>query len=123
MIYQTFQNTSEWGKYMNNQKLEKELKRIYEISDITFDDIKGIKSFNDFITEKIGFGSIVKSGSLLILGRLKSLQTKIKGEKDLDKKIDLLGIQNLYLGSLLSISISVDMKDKSILSRGKGIRK
>lgn len=66
---------------MNNQKLEKELKRIYEISDITFDDIKGIKSFNDFITEKIGFGSIVKSGSLLILGRLKSLQTKIKGER------------------------------------------
>jgi hypothetical protein len=103
--------------------LEEDLRRIYEISDIEFNDPEGIRSFREFFTEKIGFGPIVKSGSLLILGRLKQLQSKIKVEKDIDKKINLLGIQNLYLGSLLSISISVDVKDKSILSKGRSIRK
>ena len=107
-----------------NGRLEEELKRIYEISDIKFNDEEGIRSFREFmINEKIGFGPIVKSGSLLILGRLKSLQSKIKIEKDIDKKLNLIGIQNLYLGSLLSISISVDVKDKSILSKGRSIRK
>ena len=104
---------------MRKRTLEEELESILEIDEWEFEDERGIESFKDFMTERIGFGPIVKSGSLLILGRLKQLQTKIKNEKDVREKISLLGLQNLYLGSLMSISISVDMKDKSILRKGK----
>ena len=104
---------------MRKRTLEEELESILEIDEWEFEDEQGIESFKEFMTERIGFGGVVKTGSLLILGRLKMLQSKIKNENDVREKISLLGLQNLYLGSLMSISISVDMKDKSILRKGK----
>ncbi|MGC6424808.1 MAG: hypothetical protein ACON4O_07465 [Lentimonas sp.] len=104
---------------MRRKTLEEELESILEIDEWEFEDQRGIESFKEFMTERIGFGPVVKSGSLLILGRLKMLQSKIKNENDVREKISLLGLQNLYLGGLLSISISVDMKDKSILRKGR----
>ena len=104
---------------MKQKTLEEELESILEIDEWEFEDQRGIESFKEFMTERIGFGPVVKSGSLLILGRLKMLQSKIKNENDVREKISLLGLQNLYLGGLLSIAISVDMKDKSILRKGR----
>ena len=63
---------------MRRRTLEEELESILDIDEWEFEDEQGIESFKDFMTERIGFGPIVKSGSLLILGRLKQLQTKIK---------------------------------------------
>ena len=104
---------------MRRKTLDDELESILEIDEWEFEDDRGIESFKDFMTERIGFGPLVKTGSLLILGRLKQLQSRIKSENNVREKINLLGLQNLYLGSLMSISISVDTKDKTILRRGK----
>ena len=85
-------------------------------------DLLSFKQFSDeedTINEKLGYGGIVKTSSILILMRLKSLQSKIKNEKDLEKKINFLGVQNLYLGSLTTLGLSVDIKDKSLIGRSR----
>ena len=71
------------------------------------------------INEKIGYGGIVKTTSILMLMRLKRLQSNIKREDDLKKKLDLVGVQNLYLGSLMTLGLSVDIKDKSLIGRSR----
>ena len=102
---------------MDTEQLEQEIKEILSIEKDLFKN--ELIPFKEFQTEKIGFGPWIKTGTIMILMRLKSLRNKIKSEKDPIKKMDLLGLQNLYLGSLMSISISVDTKDKTILRRGK----
>ena len=71
------------------------------------------------INEKIGYGGIVKTTSILMLMRLKRLQSNIKREEDIKKKLDLVGVQNLYLGSLMTLGLSVDIKDKSLIGRSR----
>ena len=80
---------------------------------------KKFQDEEDQINEKIGYGGIVKTTSILMLMRLKRLQSNIKREEDLKKKLDLIGIQNLYLGSLTTLGLSVDIKDKSLIGRSR----
>lgn len=100
---------------------------INEINDILSegknDSGETLVSFKDYLHEKTGFSPMIKTGSFFILLRLRSLRDKIKSEKEVAKKLDLLAKQNLYLGALLSISISFDTKDKTILQKGKSIIK
>ena len=102
---------------MREKTLEEELQSILEIEEWESDDDRGVESFKGFVTERIGFGPLVKTGSLLILGRLK--HNRESNQRILLERKSTYGLQNLYLGSLMSISISVDTKDKTILRRGK----
>jgi hypothetical protein len=106
---------------MDTEYLEQEIKEILSIEKDLFKN--ELIPFKEFQTEKIGFGPWIKTGTIMMLLRLKSLRNKIKSEKDPIKKMDLLGLQNLYLGSLITVSISFDTKNKTILQRGKSIMK
>ena len=106
---------------MDTKHLEQEIKEILSIEKDLFKN--ELIPFKEFQTEKIGFGPWIKTGTIMILMKLKSLRNKIKSEKDPIKKMDLLGLQNLYLGSLITISISFDTKNKTILQKGRSITK
>ena len=45
---------------MRRKTLEEELESILEIDEWEFEDERGIESFKEFMTERIGFGPIVK---------------------------------------------------------------
>ena len=122
-------------EFDSEEEFENELNRISELpEDDNFDyyedldfieqklNMLSFKKFQDEekqINEKIGYGGIVKTTSILMLMRLKSLQSNIKREDDLKKKLDLVGVQNLYLGSLMTLGLSVDIKDKSLIGRSR----
>lgn len=106
---------------MDTEYLEQEIKEILSIEKDLFKN--ELIPFKEFQTEKIGFGPWIKTGTVMILMRLKSLRNKIKSEKDSIKKMDLIGLQNLYIGSLITISISFDTKNKTILQKGRSIMK
>ena len=106
---------------MDTEYLEQEIKEILSIEKDLFKN--ELIPFKDYQIEKMGFSPFVKTGTIMILIKLKSLRNKIKSEKDPIKKMDLLGLQNLYLGSLITISISFDTKNKTILQKGRSITK
>ena len=106
---------------MDTEYLEQEIKEILSIEKDLFKN--ELIPCKDYQIEKMGFSPYIKTGTIMVLMRLKSLRNKIKSEKDPIKKIDLLGLQNLYLGSLTTISISFDTKNKTILQNGKSIMK
>ena len=122
-------------EFDSEEEFENELNRISELpEDDNFDyyedldfieqklNMLSFKKFQDEekqINEKIGYGGIVKTTSILMLMRLKRLQSNIKREDDLKKKLDLVGVQNLYLGSLMTLGLSVDIKDKSLIGRSR----
>lgn len=78
---------------MDTEYLEQEIKEILSIEKDLFKN--ELIPFKNFQTEKIGFGPWIKTGTIMMLLRLKSLRNKIKSEKDPIKKMDLLGLQNL----------------------------
>ena len=106
---------------MDTEYLEQEIKEILSIEKDLFKN--ELIPFKDYQIENMGFSPYIKTGTRMVLMRLKSLRNKIKSEKDPIKKMDLLGLQNLYIGSLITISISFDTKNKTILQKGKSIMK
>ena len=116
----------ELGLLMEEQDESTDLDDFDYYEDLDFIEQKlnmlSFKKFQDEekqINEKIGYGGIVKTTSILMLMRLKRLQSNIKREEDIKKKLDLVGVQNLYLGSLMTLGLSVDIKDKSLIGRSR----
>ena len=72
-------------------------------------------SFDQIHESKYPF--LAKLGTGLLVIRLRNLQRKIEKEKNLERKIDLLGKQNSIIGYLATIGIVVDTKDKSLASK------
>ena len=61
----------------------------------------------------------VMAASLFLFSKINSTSTKIKSEKDVGKKIDLLSEQNKWLGNFINLGIATSLGDKSVYKKGK----
>ena len=79
------------------------------------------KNFEDGNIEEIlegGKNSLWVIGSILFLSsKISSTSSKIKIEKDVGKKIDLLSQQNKWLGGFINLCIASVLNNKSIIKK------
>ena len=61
----------------------------------------------------------VMAASLFLFSKINSTSTKIKSEKDVGKKIDLLSEQNKWLGNFINLGVATSLGDKSVYKKGK----
>jgi len=73
-------------------------------------------SFKDYLLiEENQYPSWVKTTVLLLTFKIKNLETQIKNERDVVKKINLLTTQLKLSSYVSSLGIAVDTKDKTLV--------
>jgi hypothetical protein len=71
------------------------------------------------LDEGRGYPSWVKGTTILLTAQVRSLSQKIESETDLGKKINLLARQNNLISYMLTLGISVNTKDPSLMAAAK----
>ncbi len=73
-------------------------------------------SFKDYLLiEQNSYPAWVKTTVLLLTLKIGQLESKIKNEKDVVKKINLLTMQLKLTSYLSSLGIAIDTKDKTLV--------
>lgn len=73
-------------------------------------------TFKDYcLLEQSGYPAWVKATVLLLTFKIGRLESQIKNEKDVVKKINLLSSQLKLTSYLSSLGVAVDTKDKTLV--------
>lgn len=73
-------------------------------------------SFKDYLLiEQGAYPPWVKGTVILLTLKIRNLESQIKNEQDITKKVDLLSTQLKFTSYLSSLGIAVDTKDKTIV--------
>ena len=73
-------------------------------------------SFKDYLLIEQGdYPAWVKGTVLLLTLKIRNLESQIKNENDITKKVDLLSTQLKFTSYLSSLGIAVDTKDKTLV--------
>ena len=73
-------------------------------------------TFKEYLlVEKAGYPSWVKATAVMLTMRIRNIETQIKNEKDIDKKMNLLSRQLKIISYLNTLGISVDVNDKTLV--------
>jgi len=98
---------------MLNFKSYNELSDLLEILTMDISDFNS-KETDKILTEKVG-NNWMKAISSATIAKIMSLTAKIKTEKDLDKKMNLLADLIRHSSYLSNLSVAVAAMDKSIV--------
>lgn len=74
-------------------------------------------TFKEFLNEKIGYPSWVKTTVIAFAAKLNHLEKQIEKETDSHKRDQLLARQAKLIGYISGLGIGIDMEDKRVLSK------
>lgn len=73
-------------------------------------------TFNDYLLiEGSAYPAWVKATVLVLTFKISHLESQIKNEKDVVRKINLLATQQKFASYLSTLGIAIDTKDKSLV--------